>query len=156
MINKIQMKRLFSSIVKTTSPVEKETESIGNKQPTTSSVNQSRQEPQSTREHQIKERMSIVLRYVNENGSVMERFLGTSHVSDTKVVSLKKAIESMLTTHGFSISRVRCQGYDGASNMKGEINGLKTLILEESPYAYYVSLFCTSIAISSCCCCSKP
>ncbi|CAN0920276.1 hypothetical protein LINGRAHAP2_LOCUS31942 [Linum grandiflorum] len=46
------MKRYFSSIVKTTSPVEKETESIGNKQPTTSSVNQSRQEPQSAGEHQ--------------------------------------------------------------------------------------------------------
>ncbi|CAN0920277.1 Zinc finger MYM-type protein 1 [Linum grandiflorum] len=48
------MKRYFSSIVKTTSPVEKETESIGNKQPTTSSVNQSRQEPQSAGEHQSK------------------------------------------------------------------------------------------------------
>ncbi|CAN0857777.1 hypothetical protein LINGRAHAP2_LOCUS6922 [Linum grandiflorum] len=46
------MKIYFSSIVKTTSPVEKETESIGNKQPTTSSVNQSRQEPQTGGEHQ--------------------------------------------------------------------------------------------------------
>ncbi|CAN0857779.1 hypothetical protein LINGRAHAP2_LOCUS6922 [Linum grandiflorum] len=126
------MKIYFSSIVKTTSPVEKETESIGNKQPTTSSVNQSRQEPQTGGEHQMKEQMIIVLRYVNGNKCVMERFLGISHVSDTKVVSLKNAIESMLTKHGLSISRVRGQGYDGASNMKGEINGLKTLILEES------------------------
>ncbi|CAN0857781.1 hypothetical protein LINGRAHAP2_LOCUS6922 [Linum grandiflorum] len=47
------MKIYFSSIVKTTSPVEKETESIGNKQPTTSSVNQSRQEPQTGGEHQM-------------------------------------------------------------------------------------------------------
>ncbi|CAN0884371.1 hypothetical protein LINGRAHAP2_LOCUS14819 [Linum grandiflorum] len=85
--------------------------------------------------------MSVVLRYVNGNGCVMKRLLDISHVSDTKVVSLKNAIESMLTKHGLSISRVRGQGYDGASNMKGEINGLKTLILEESPSTYYVHYF---------------
>ncbi|CAN0847532.1 Zinc finger MYM-type protein 1 [Linum grandiflorum] len=76
----------------------------------------------------VKEQLGVVLRYVNGEG-------------DTKVVSLKTTIESMLTKHGLSISRVRGQGYDGASNMKGEINGLKTLILEESPSAYYVHCF---------------
>ncbi|CAN0876386.1 Zinc finger MYM-type protein 1 [Linum grandiflorum] len=94
-----------------------------------------------SRDVSVKEQMSVVLRYLNGNGCVVERFLGISHVSDTKAVSLKNAIESMLTKHGLSISRVRGQGYDGASNMKGEINGLKTLILEESPYAYYVHCF---------------
>ncbi|CAN1136727.1 hypothetical protein LINPERPRIM_LOCUS21479 [Linum perenne] len=43
-------------------------------------------------------------------------------------MSLKTVIESMLMKNGLSISKVRGQGYDGASNMKGEINGLKTLI----------------------------
>ncbi|CAN0843763.1 Zinc finger MYM-type protein 1 [Linum grandiflorum] len=85
--------------------------------------------------------MGAVLRYVNVEGCVVERFLGISHVSDTKAVSLKMTIESMLTKYGLSISRVRGQGYDGASNMKGEINGLKTLVLEESPSAYYVHYF---------------
>ncbi|XP_028069877.1 zinc finger MYM-type protein 1-like [Camellia sinensis] len=33
------------------------------------------------------------------------------------------------------------QGYDGASNMQGEFNGLKTLILKENPCAYYVHCF---------------
>ncbi|CAN0861222.1 Zinc finger MYM-type protein 1 [Linum grandiflorum] len=66
--------------------------------------------------------MSAVLWYVNGNECVMERFLGISHVSDTKTVSLKNIIESMLTKHG-------------------EINGLKTLILEESPSTYYVHYF---------------
>ncbi|CAN1156088.1 Zinc finger MYM-type protein 1, partial [Linum perenne] len=81
---------------------------------------------------------SRVLRYVDGKGCVIERFLGISHVRDTKAMSLKTAIESMLMKNGLSISRVRGQGYDGASNMKGEINGLKTLILEESPSAYYI------------------
>ncbi|CAN1185011.1 Zinc finger MYM-type protein 1, partial [Linum perenne] len=84
---------------------------------------------------------SRVLRYVDGKGCVIERFLGISHVRDTKAISLKTAIESMLMKNGLSISRVRGQGYDGASNMKGEINGLKTLILEESPSAYYIHCF---------------
>ena len=46
-------------------------------------------------------------------GCVMESFHGISHVSDTKALTLKKAIEAMLTKHGLSISRVRGQGYDG-------------------------------------------
>ncbi|XP_039036804.1 uncharacterized protein LOC120173794 [Hibiscus syriacus] len=32
-------------------------------------------------------------------------------------------------------------GYDGASNMKGELNGLKTLILRETQSAYYIHCF---------------
>ncbi|CAN1157896.1 Zinc finger MYM-type protein 1 [Linum perenne] len=79
-----------------------------------------------------------VLRYVNQEGSIVERFLGISHVKDTKALTLKKEIEYMFVTHGLSLSRIRGQGYDGASNMKGEINGLKTLILAENSAAYYV------------------
>ncbi|CAN0898951.1 Zinc finger MYM-type protein 1 [Linum grandiflorum] len=94
-----------------------------------------------SRDVSVKEQMGVVLRYVNGKGCVIERFLGVSHVKDTKAISLKNAIESMLMKHGLSISRVRGQGYDGASNMKGEINGLKTLILEESPSAYYIHCF---------------
>ena len=30
------------------------------------------------------------------------------------------------------MSRLRGQGYDGESNMQGEFNGLKTLILKEN------------------------
>jgi hypothetical protein len=33
------------------------------------------------------------------------------------------------------------KGYDGASNMKGELNGLQALILKECPYAYYVHCY---------------
>ncbi|CAN1253822.1 hypothetical protein LINPERPRIM_LOCUS8437 [Linum perenne] len=64
----------------------------------------------------------VVLCYVDGKVCVLDRFLGVCHVSDTKATSLKKAIESMLVKHG-------------------EINGLKTLILEESPSAYYIHYF---------------
>lgn len=33
------------------------------------------------------------------------------------------------------------QGYDGASNMRGEWNGLQALFLQKCPYAYYVHYF---------------
>ncbi|QHO07770.1 Zinc finger MYM-type protein [Arachis hypogaea] len=36
---------------------------------------------------------------------------------------------------------LRGQGYDGASNMRGEWNGLQALFLKDSPQAYYVHCF---------------
>ena len=34
--------------------------------------------------------------------------------------------------NGLTMTQIRGQGYDGASNMKGEVKGLKTLIMQES------------------------
>jgi len=75
-----------------------------------------------------KEQMALILRYVNKSGMVIERFLGIVHVNDTSSQSLKKAIYSLLLDHSLCTSKIRGQGYDGASNMQGEINGLKSLI----------------------------
>ncbi|XP_015159887.1 zinc finger MYM-type protein 1-like [Solanum tuberosum] len=77
-----------------------------------------------------KEQMALVLRFVNKNGEVVERFIDLVHVSDTSACSLKKAIYSLLSVHSLSPSKIRGQGYDGASNMKGDINGLKTFDYE--------------------------
>ncbi|XP_023769802.2 uncharacterized protein LOC111918360 [Lactuca sativa] len=38
-------------------------------------------------------------------------------------------------------SKICGQGYDGASNMRGEWNRLQELVLEDCPYAYYVHCF---------------
>ncbi|XP_028117728.1 zinc finger MYM-type protein 1-like [Camellia sinensis] len=40
------------------------------------------------------------------------------------------------------------QGYDEASNMQGEFNGLKTLILKENPCAYYVHCFAHQLQLA--------
>ncbi|KAK2364025.1 zinc finger MYM-type protein [Trifolium repens] len=40
-----------------------------------------------------------------------------------------------------SISRLRGQGYDRASNMRGEFNGLQRKILDENSYALYVHCY---------------
>ncbi|KAH7660955.1 Ribonuclease H-like protein [Dioscorea alata] len=75
------------------------------------------------------------------NGYVIERFLAMVHVPDTSAISLKNAIDCLFAKHGLSLSRLRGQGYDGASNMRGEFNGLKALVLKENPYARYIHCF---------------
>ena len=85
-----------------------------------------------------KEQLALCVRYVDKVGRVCERFLGLIHVSDTTSLSLKVAIISLLKNCHLSPTQIRGQGYDGASNMKGEIKGLKTLIMKESPCAYYI------------------
>ncbi|KAK9677030.1 hypothetical protein RND81_11G117300 [Saponaria officinalis] len=92
------------------------------------------------RDSSVKEQMAIIVRYVS-NGVVMERFLGVVHVIDTTTLSLKSGVVEFFTKHGLSISKLRGQGYDGASNMRGELNGLKTLILNENPCARYIHCF---------------
>lgn len=93
------------------------------------------------RDVSMKEQMGVVLRYVNKEGCVIERFLALVHVADTSSRSLKNAIDALFAQHGLSLSKLRGQGYDGASNMRGEFNGLKSLILQENQYAMYVHCF---------------
>ncbi|XP_022681041.1 zinc finger MYM-type protein 1-like [Setaria italica] len=90
------------------------------------------------RDESKKEQMAIVLRFVNKEGLIKERFLDLIHVSDTTALTLKESICAVLSANGLSIQDIRGQGYDGASNMRGEWNGLKALILNECPYAYYI------------------
>ena len=89
----------------------------------------------------VKEQMALVLCYVNEKGIIIERFLGIVHVESTTTLSLKYAIECLLCEHNLSLSKLRGQGYDGANNMQGDINGLKILILKENKSAFYVHCF---------------
>lgn len=88
-----------------------------------------------------KEQLALCLRFVDKLGRPCEHFLGVVHASDTTSLSLKNAIEDLLVHHHLTMTQIRGQGYDGASNMKGEIKGLKTLIMKESPSAYYVHCF---------------
>ena len=62
-------------------------------------------------------------------------------MSETSATCLKSALEKLLAKIGLSFKQVRGQCYDGASNMRGEFNGLKAKILEENRSAYYVHCF---------------
>ncbi|KAH7688620.1 Ribonuclease H-like protein [Dioscorea alata] len=94
-----------------------------------------------------KEQMALVLRYMNNRGCIIECFLAIVH-SNTTALSLKEAIESMFSKHGLSLSRLRGQGYDGASNMRGEFNGLKSLILKENEFVFYIHCFAHQLQLT--------
>jgi hypothetical protein len=64
-------------------------------------------------------------------------------VSDTTVSSHKAAIKALISKYGLSILRLCGQGYDGASNMRGEFNDLKALILN-----YYVRCFAHKLQLT--------
>ncbi|XP_062093088.1 uncharacterized protein LOC133798644 [Humulus lupulus] len=53
-------------------------------------------------------------------------------------LTLKEGIFFSLSHHNLAISNIRGHGYNGASNMRGEWNGLQDLICNECPYAYYI------------------
>ncbi|XP_031405753.1 zinc finger MYM-type protein 1-like [Punica granatum] len=101
-----------------------------------------------SRDVSVKEQMAVALRLVNSEGYVVERFLGIVHVSDTTASSLKVAIQLLFLKHNLSLSKVRGQGYDGASNMRREFNGLKPLIMQENSSAYYVHCFAHQLQLA--------
>ena len=101
-----------------------------------------------SRDVSIKEQMAVVLRYVNISGQVVERFIGIEQVVSTTAQSLKEAIDRLFSKHGLRMSRLRGQGYDGASNMQGEFNGLKTIILRENECAYYIHCFAHQLQLA--------
>jgi hypothetical protein len=93
---------------------------------------------------------------VSKSGDIIERFLGIKHVPNTTSPALKKALLEVFAKHGLLVARLWGQGYDGASNMRGEFNGLQKLIRDENPYAFYVHCFAHQlqlivVAVSRCC-----
>jgi hypothetical protein len=71
-----------------------------------------------------KEQMAIVLRYVDNFGDVKESFVALVHVKNTTASNLKSCIDYLFPKLKLNLKQVRGQGYDGASNMRGELNGL--------------------------------
>ncbi|XP_031272905.1 zinc finger MYM-type protein 1-like [Pistacia vera] len=95
-----------------------------------------------------KEQMANILCYVNKRGCVVECLLSIMHVTDTISLSLKMGIETLFSKYNLSISRLRGQDYDGASNMRGQFNGLKALKLKDNEYAFYVHYFAHQLQLA--------
>jgi hypothetical protein len=85
--------------------------------------------------------MAIVLRFVDKYSFIQESFFDLVHVKDTLALILYNGISYVLFRYRFDIQTIRGQGYDGASNMRSELNGLQVLFLNDCPYAYYVYCF---------------
>ncbi|XP_071740948.1 uncharacterized protein [Rutidosis leptorrhynchoides] len=59
--------------------------------------------------------MAIVVRFVDRDGYVKERFLDLVHVKDSTALTLKNEILSSLSFHKLDVHDIRGQGYDGAT-----------------------------------------
>ena len=92
--------------------------------------------------------MAVVLRYVDKYSHVIECFLKILHVNGTSTTTLKTTIGAIFATHGLSISTLWRQAYDGAGDMRGQFNRLKTLNLNENPSDYYIHCFVHLLQLS--------
>ena len=95
-----------------------------------------------------KEQMAVMLCYVDKTRHIVELFIGIEHVIDTKTISLKPSLDTLFGRHGLSMSRLHGQGYGGASNMQGKLNGLKPLIIKENKFAYYIHYFAHQLLLA--------
>ncbi|KAL7111560.1 hypothetical protein ACP275_05G096600 [Erythranthe tilingii] len=93
------------------------------------------------RDESKKEQMALVLRFVDKMGILQERFFDVVSVKNTTLLTLKNELLAIFSFHTLNVENLRGQGYDGASNMRGEWNGLQALFLQDCPYAYYVHCF---------------
>jgi len=87
------------------------------------------------------EQLSIVLRYFFD-GEIKERFLGFTPLNGLDANSLFLKIKEMLHTCQIDINNCVAQTYDGASVMRGHINGVQTIFKKEVPQVYY--MHCTN------------
>ncbi|XP_076883587.1 uncharacterized protein LOC143532415 [Bidens hawaiensis] len=62
--------------------------------------------------------------------------------------TLKTSFWKQLSHYQLDVKRLCGQGFDGASNMRGEWNGLETLVHYVCPYAYYVYCFAHRLQLS--------
>lgn len=93
-----------------------------------------------TSDIQCKSQLSTVIRYVKEE-KVYERFIGFTDVSaDRSASGLFKHFEKIVETYNIA-EKIVGQTYDGASVMAGDINGLKTRVLEKYPRAIFTHCY---------------
>jgi hypothetical protein len=91
-----------------------------------------------SRDASKKEQMVIAHRFVDEiTGILHERFFEIVHVADTSAQTLLQAILQEQQHRNVDMQRVRGLGFDGASNMRGEFNGLQAIINDLNRFAYY-------------------
>lgn len=88
-----------------------------------------------------KSQLSSVLRYVNDNGEVRERFLFFSDVSsDKSAPALFQHVNKVMEDFKCE-QKLVAQTYDGAAVMSGHIGGLRTLVQERYPCATFVHCY---------------
>lgn len=81
---------------------------------------------------------SMIIRYVNSEGIIVERFLGFHNVSaDRSSEALFSLLDGVLSEFGYE-NKLVAQCYDGASVMAGHLNGLQKKVKDKAPQSVFV------------------
>ena len=91
-----------------------------------------------TRDISNKEQLVICIRWVDSQYSVYEEPIGMFNVPQTDSSTILTAIKDVLMRCSFPIEKCRGQGYDGASNMMGRLNGVATKMKQQESAAITV------------------
>ena len=84
------------------------------------------------------EQAAVVLRYVNRQFIVNERFIGLFRATQTDGESLYHLVQTVLMTLQLNIDDIIAQCYDGAANMRGIYKGVAARIKRDNSKAIYV------------------
>ena len=95
-----------------------------------------------------KEQLTICMRYVDAAFAVHEEFVGLYYCLDIKANTIFSIVKDTLLRLNLCLTRCRGQCYDGASNMAGSRNGLKTHILQEEPCALFTHCYGHSLNLA--------
>ena len=84
------------------------------------------------------EQAAVVLRYMNPQFVVNERFVGFFHATQTDGESLYHLVQTVLMTLDLNIDDIVAHCYDGTANMRGMYKGVAARIKRDNPRAIYV------------------
>ena len=85
--------------------------------------------------------MVMVMRWVDDELSVHEEFIGLYIVPSITSLMLFSVIDDILARMNLSFSKIRGQCYDGASNMSGSRSGVAKLVQDKEPRALYTHCY---------------
>uniref|UniRef100_A0A2S2NB80 Zinc finger MYM-type protein 1 n=1 Tax=Schizaphis graminum TaxID=13262 RepID=A0A2S2NB80_SCHGA len=97
------------------------------------------------------DQLSFVIRYVQENGVPIERFLQFLPNTGHKAIELFDSVTKLLNSYEIKIENCRGQSYDNARNMSGIYSGLQARIKELNPLIEYVPCSAHSLNLVGSC-----
>ena len=95
-----------------------------------------------------KEQLALCFRYVDEDVRVHEEFIGLYQCPNITADTIVSVIQDTLLRLDLKISRCRGQCYDGANNMAGSKNGVKSQILKQEPRALFTHCYGHALSLS--------
>ena len=90
-----------------------------------------------TRDQSNKEQLTLVLRWVSDDFTVSEEFVGLYYLSVTDAQSIVDAINDAFLRFQIPFTKLRGQCYDGCSTMAGARAGVAVKIQELEPQAVF-------------------